>query len=83
MILDKEIGDGRRDDRRHQVPHRKRRRGRPVELKMLEPIPETAENIARTLFNTPPNKEDEWDYLKQAKAAAWSLSYIIPLSLSS
>lgn len=48
-------------------PTPKRRRGRPVELKMPQPIPDTAENIARAMLNTPPKKEDEWDYLKQTK----------------
>ena len=39
-------------------------RGRPVELEMPEPIPDTPENIARALLTTPPKGEDEWDYLK-------------------
>ena len=39
-------------------------RGRPVEKPMPEPIPDTAENIARALLTTPPKDEDDWDYLK-------------------
>ena len=31
--------------------------------KMPEPIPDTLENIARAVLNTPPKKEDEWEYL--------------------
>ena len=46
-------------------PTPKRQRGRPVELEMPELIPDTAENIARALLNTPPKKEGEWDYLKR------------------
>ena len=42
----------------------KRRPGRPTELAMPEPIPDTAENIAMALLATPPKGEDEWDYLK-------------------
>ena len=42
----------------------KRRRGRPVEKEMPEPIPDTPENVARALLTTPPKDEDEWDYLK-------------------
>ena len=43
---------------------KKHRRGRPVELEMPDPIPDTPENIARALLTTPPKGEDEWDYLK-------------------
>ena len=42
-------------------------RGRPVENPMPAPIPDTPDNIARALLNTPPKKEGEWDYLKKAK----------------
>ena len=31
---------------------------------MPPPIPDTAENIAWALVNTPPKREDEWEYLK-------------------
>lgn len=42
-------------------------RGRPIEKPLPEPIPDTPENIARALVNTPPKREDEWDYLKEAE----------------
>ena len=42
-------------------------RGRPVKNTMPEPIPDTPENIARALLTTPPKKEGDWDYLKDAK----------------
>ena len=41
--------------------------GRPVERSMPDPIPDTPENIARALLTTPPKKEGDWDYLKDAK----------------
>ena len=42
----------------------KRRRGRPARP-MPEQIPDTPENVAFALMNTPPKKQDEWDYLKE------------------
>ena len=48
----------------------KRGRGRPVEKHMPEPIPDTPENTMRALLATPPKKEDDWDYLKDAKRPA-------------
>ena len=47
------------------VGHQKR--GRPIEKPLPEPIPDTPENIARALLTTPPKKEGDWDYLKDAK----------------
>ena len=41
----------------------KRKVGRPSKP-MPELIPDTPENIARALFNTPPKKPDEWRYLQ-------------------
>ncbi|MCY4393605.1 MAG: hypothetical protein OXC10_00500 [Rhodospirillaceae bacterium] len=43
----------------------KRQRGRPVERPMPDPIPDTPENIMRALLETPPKRDDEWDYLKE------------------
>ena len=43
------------------------RRGRPPELVMPPPIPDTPENIARAGFQGPPKKE--WDYLKGGAVA--------------
>jgi hypothetical protein len=31
---------------------------------MPEQIPDTPENVARALLNTPPKKDEDWDYLK-------------------
>ena len=42
----------------------KPKRGRPLKRVMPEPIPDTPENIMRSILNTPPKKRDEWDYLK-------------------
>ena len=39
-------------------------RGRPVKNTMPEPIPDTAETIARAIMRGPPKKE--WDYMKAA-----------------
>ena len=43
-----------------------RKRGRPVERPMPEPIPDTPENIMRAILTTPPKRDDEWEYLKRA-----------------
>lgn len=43
----------------------KRKRGRPSRYDKLPPkIPDTPENIAKAILNTPPKKPDEWRYLK-------------------
>ena len=47
----------------------KKPRGRPPRP-MPEPIPDTPENIARIILNTPPKKPHEWRYLQRYKAAA-------------
>ena len=47
-------------------PTKKRTRGRPTEKPRPEPIPDTAENIARAIMRGPPKKE--WDYMKAAEA---------------
>ena len=41
-------------------------RGRPVKNAMPEPIPDTAENIARAIMRGSPKKE--WNYMKVVKA---------------
>ncbi len=43
-----------------------RPRGRPRTHTMPDPIPDTPQNVARILMNTPPPKESEWQYLKDA-----------------
>ena len=40
-------------------------RGRPVEHPMPEQIPDTPDNLARIILNTPPKKESEWEYSKK------------------
>ena len=42
-------------------------RGRRIEKPMPDPIPDTPENIAFALVNTPPKAGGEWDYLKENK----------------
>ena len=49
------------------MPRKKRPRGRPP-LPMPERIPDTPENVAKAVLNTPPKREDEWQYLKDYKA---------------
>ena len=41
-----------------------KKRGRPVKHAMPDPIPDTAENIAKAILTTPPKKSDEWEYMK-------------------
>lgn len=45
----------------------KRERGRPVEYPMPDPIPDTPENVLKTVFAGPPKKG--WRYLKGRKSA--------------
>ena len=47
---------------------KKRSRGRPVEKRWPDRIPDTPENVARALVRAKPKKQDEWKYLKEAKA---------------
>ena len=43
----------------------KRKRGRPSKYdKLPDKIPNTPENIAKAILNTPPKKPEEWRYLK-------------------
>ena len=49
------------------MPKPKRKRGRPRELKMPEPIPDTPEAIARACMLGPPKRE--WDYLEPGSEA--------------
>ncbi|MDE0068767.1 MAG: hypothetical protein OXO48_03570 [Caldilineaceae bacterium] len=51
------------DERNRQL---KRPRGRPRTHPMPDPIPDTPQNVARILMTTPPPKESEWQYLKDA-----------------
>ena len=44
----------------------KKPRGRPRTHPMPDPIPDTPQNVARALMTTPPPKESEWQYLKDA-----------------
>ena len=50
------------------MPRPKKPRGRPVKNTMPEQIPDTPENVARAILNTPPKKRDEWEFIKRAKA---------------
>ena len=40
-------------------------RGRPVEHKLPEPIPDTPENIMKALLNTPPRKREDWKFVQE------------------
>ena len=41
------------------------KRGRPETREWPDPIPDTPENIARVLMNTPPKKPNDWRYPKK------------------
>ena len=55
-------GAGRAMDKGSRGKDGKGRRAKPV---MPETIPDTPENVARALLNTPPKKPAEWDYLRK------------------
>jgi len=40
-------------------------KGRRAKRAMPEQIPDTPENVAQALLNTPPKKPAEWDYLRK------------------
>ena len=42
----------------------KKPRGRPVEHKLPEPIPDTPENIMKAFLKTPPKKREEWKFIQ-------------------
>ena len=44
----------------------KRPRGRPRTHTMPNPISDSPQNVARILMTTPPPKDSEWQYLKDA-----------------
>ena len=44
----------------------KPKRGRPP-LKMPDPIPDTLDNVLRSLVNAPPKKKGDWAYLKESE----------------
>ena len=44
-------------------------KGRRAKRAMPARIPDTPENVARTLLNTPPKKPAKWDYLRKPGAA--------------
>ena len=54
-------------------PESKRKRGRPVKYTMPEPIPDTAENIAKAILSTPPKKPHEWKFMKDFEGNAKDL----------
>ncbi len=43
-----------------------RPRGRPRTHSMPDPIPDSPQNVARILMTTPPPKDSEWQYLRDA-----------------
>ena len=40
-------------------------RGRPVEHKLPDPIPDTPENIMKAFIKTPPRKREEWKFVQE------------------
>ena len=55
-------------DKSNKPPQRPR--GRPRTHPMPDPIPDTPQNVARALMTTPPLKESEWQYLRNAPATS-------------
>ena len=51
-------------DKSNKPPQRPR--GRPFTHSMPDPIPDSPQNVARILMTTPPPKESEWQYLRDA-----------------
>ena len=49
------------------MPKSKRKRGRPPELKMPEPLPDTPEAIALACMQGPPKRD--WEYLEPGSEA--------------
>ena len=45
----------------------KKRRRR---MKMPEPIPDTLENVAKAVLNTPPRKRNEWKFIQEHEGVA-------------
>ena len=43
----------------------KKKRGRPVQHELPEPIPDTPKNIMRALLKTAPRKDDEWKFMRE------------------
>ena len=48
----------------NSMEQHRRRRGRPP-LPMLDPIPDTPENVARAMMTGKPKRPDEWRYMKE------------------
>ena len=48
---------------------KKRRRGRPVEKPMAEPIDDTPENVARALLFSKPRGSGGWKYMEGASGS--------------
>jgi len=51
-------------DKKNRTPQRPR--GHPRIHPMPDHIPDSPQNVARILMTTPPLKESEWQYLKDA-----------------
>ena len=48
----------------------KRKRGRPTKYPMPEQIPDTPENVARVVMNTPPKKAEEYKFVKRRRSSS-------------
>ena len=46
----------------------KRPRGRPVEKPLPEPIDASPEDVMRAILATPPKRDEDWRYLREAEA---------------
>ena len=45
--------------------NKRRKRGRPVEYPMPEPIPDTPRNIMKAILNTPPTPREKWRFIRR------------------
>lgn len=46
--------------------HKPKKRGRPVEKPLPEPIDASPEDVMRAILATPPRKDDDWPYMQKA-----------------
>lgn len=49
------------------MPKQKKPRGRPRIYEMPEPIPDSIENIVRSMRRDPARPADDWEYLREHK----------------
>ena len=53
------------------IEDKSKKRGRPAENEMPDPIPDNPENVARAAMQGPPKRD--WEYLKKGKRSGKSI----------